>query len=324
MVPHFRRATGDLSAAPGLSMVVADARRFVTSTPQRWDVIVADLFHPARDGAGSLYTREHFLAVRDRLEEGGVFCQWLPLYQLDLDTFRAVIRTFLDAFPDGAAYLAHFSLRQPIVGLIGRKGASPLGPGWFAARVRDERLAARLRRLRLRDDYGLFGGFLAGPASLRAFAGDGLRNTDDFPLVVFEAPRFTYYPREPAQDRLLAVVAALRARPEEVLGPARTPEEREEQDRLAAYWAARDDYLRAGAHVRETADPAALLAQVRAPLLAAVRRSRDFDPAYEPLLALAARLRATAPGEADALLLDLDQANPWRHEAREMREAASP
>jgi spermidine synthase len=86
MVRHFRRATGDLSAAPGLTMVVADARRYVSSAQRRWDVVVADLFHPARDGAGSIYTREHFLAVRDHLEVGGVFCQWLPLYQLDLDT----------------------------------------------------------------------------------------------------------------------------------------------------------------------------------------------------------------------------------------------
>jgi spermidine synthase len=324
MVRHFRRATGDLSAAPGLTMVVADARRYVSSARRRWDVIVADLFHPARDGAGAIYTREHFLAVRDRLEEGGVFCQWLPLYQLDLDTFRAILRTFLDAFPDGSAYLAHFSLRQPIVGLVGRKGPTPLAPGWFAARVRDESLAARLRSLHLRDDYDLFGGYLAGPGELRRFAGEGPRNTDDQPLVAFQAPRFTYGPGAPAQDRLLALLDALHARPEEVLGPARVPADRAEQDRLAAYWSARDEYLRAGARVRETRDPEALLAQVREPLLAAVRRSRDFDPAYEPLLALAARLRTSSPGEADQLLLELEQANPWRGEARALREGAPP
>ena len=45
--------------------------------------VVADLFHPGRDGAGALYTREHFAAVRELLTEGGLFCQWLPLYQLD-------------------------------------------------------------------------------------------------------------------------------------------------------------------------------------------------------------------------------------------------
>jgi spermidine synthase len=240
------------------------------------------------------------------------------------NTLRAIVRTFLDAFPDGSAYLAHFSLRQPIVGLVGRKGPSPLGPGWFAARVRDDRLAARLRRLRLRDDYDIFGGYLGGAEELRRFAGEGPRNTDDQPLVAFRAPRFTYGPGAPAQDRLLALLDALHARPEEVLGPARDAAGREEQDRLAAYWSARDEYLRAGSRVRETRDPEALLAQVREPLLAAVRRSRDFDPAYEPLLALAARLRTSSPREADQLLLELEQANPWRGEARALREGAPP
>ncbi len=316
MLHHFRKATGDLTASPDLSIRVADARRYVTSTNEKYDVIVADLFHPSRDGAGSLYTREHFAAIRSRLEDGGLFCQWLPLYQLDLDTLRVIVRTFLDVFPDGTATLAHYSLSSPIVGLVGRKGGPAGGPGWFGARVRDPQLAARLRGLRLHDDYGLFGGFLAGPEALRRWAGEGPRNTDDLPLVVFQAPRFVYSRGDPPQDRLLGLVGALRARPEDVLGPARDALERAEHRRLAAYWSARDDYLRAGATVIRTSDPVRLLAQVREPLLAAVRKSPDFDPAYEPLLALAARLRDYRPDAADSLLAELERANPRREEAR--------
>ncbi len=45
---------------PNLKLHVADARRFVRGDVERYDVIVGDLFHPYRDGAGALYTREHF------------------------------------------------------------------------------------------------------------------------------------------------------------------------------------------------------------------------------------------------------------------------
>ena len=38
----------------------ADARRFVRASRERYDVIVADNFHPARSGSGALYTVEHF------------------------------------------------------------------------------------------------------------------------------------------------------------------------------------------------------------------------------------------------------------------------
>ncbi|MCZ7636281.1 MAG: hypothetical protein M5U12_09750 [Verrucomicrobia bacterium] len=59
-------------APPGrLRQHVADARRFVRATTNRYDVIVADLFHPARDGAGALYTREHYEAIARRLAREG-------------------------------------------------------------------------------------------------------------------------------------------------------------------------------------------------------------------------------------------------------------
>ena len=113
------KSTGEFSQYPGLHLKVADARRFVNASRNKYDVIVADLFHPARDGAGSLYTVEHFQAIRGLLKPGGLFCQWLPLYQLDLDVLRVIVRTFLQVFPEGTAYLAHYSLQTPIIGLIG-------------------------------------------------------------------------------------------------------------------------------------------------------------------------------------------------------------
>ena len=89
---HFKKATGDLSANKNLQILNANARRYVTATNKKYDVIVADLFHPSRDGAGSLYTVEHFTAIRRLLTERGLFCQWLPLYQLDLETLLRSLR----------------------------------------------------------------------------------------------------------------------------------------------------------------------------------------------------------------------------------------
>ncbi len=85
--------------SPRLHRVAADARRYVRTTTRRYDVIVADNFHPARSGSGSLYTVEHFEAIRTRLADGGLFCQWLPLHQLDLDTLRSIVRSFIAAYP---------------------------------------------------------------------------------------------------------------------------------------------------------------------------------------------------------------------------------
>ena len=67
----FEPANAAILHSPRLSVRVADARRYVQASSAQYDVIVADLFHPARDGAGSLYTVEHFEAVHHRLAAGG-------------------------------------------------------------------------------------------------------------------------------------------------------------------------------------------------------------------------------------------------------------
>ena len=69
---YFQEPAGAL-ASPNLRVHIADGRRYIQSVTNRYDVIVGDLFHPAQDGAGFLYTVEHFAAARERLNPGGLF-----------------------------------------------------------------------------------------------------------------------------------------------------------------------------------------------------------------------------------------------------------
>jgi spermidine synthase len=327
LLGHFGPPLEAFRADPHLRVLAGDARRFALADDRRYDVIVAEVFHPSRHGAGALYTVEHFQAVRERLRDGGLFCQWLPLFQLDLPTLRLILRSFLAVFPETQLHLAHFSLRQPILGLIAvREGAGHLptwGPGWLARRIDDPRLARAVEVLRLDSDLALFGGFVAAAPALREFAGDGPLNTDDRPLLTYRAPHFVYgAPAVPAV-RLLELVDALAAAPAELLGArdgasASGSDRRAFAARLAAYRAARDAFLHAGLGM-ERQDPAAMLRRIREPLLAVVRISGDFDPAYRPLLGMAAALHRTDPAAGGALLRDLEDAAPQREEARRLR-----
>jgi spermidine synthase len=95
-----------------------------------------------------LDTVEHFAAVRQRLSEGGIFCQWLPLYQLDARSLRDVIRTFVSVYPDASAWLAHFSVRMPMMALCARPDA-PIHLGHLELALRDPRLQGVLGPLEL-------------------------------------------------------------------------------------------------------------------------------------------------------------------------------
>lgn len=308
----FRQPFEEAGPNPRLRLVAADARRFVRASRQRYDLIVSDNFHPARSGSGSLYTVEHFEAVRIRLTPGGVFCQWLPLHQLDLETLRSIVRAFLVAFPDGWAMLATHSLDTPVLGLIAREDGERFDVARVQSRLATATMALGLAAFGLDDEFAVLGGFIAGPRALARFAGNAPLNTDDRPVVAYRAPRTTYAADSLPRDRLIALLREVEIRPDELVA---APQDEVWPSRLAAYWVARDRFIEAGREVRPTADVRRMLAQVREPLLSVLRISPDFRPAYDPLLRMATALGRSDVAAARALLIELQQAQPARPEA---------
>jgi spermidine synthase len=308
---YFEKVTGDLASNENLRVLNADARRYVTAMEKRYDIVVADLFHPSRDGAGSLSTMEHFAAIRGRLAENGIFCQWLPLYQLDLETFKVIARTFLEVFPDGQAFLAHYSVDQPIVGLLGGARALRFPEKWYRKRLSGKRMRGIMAGYGYDSVYSLLGTFMAGDDALRSYIGEGSINTDESPIVLFRAPLFVYSNQGPAHQRLLALLDAFSSPdPEAVLAEVVTEEDHVARVRLSAYWSARDSFLELGAKIDRTRDVTKLHASVSKPLLKVVRKSLDFSAAYFPLLSIAYELYPYDRDASYQLLRDLERANP--------------
>jgi len=301
-----------LPAASPPRAIAADARRFVRDAPDRYDVIVADNFHPARSGSGTLYTVEHFHAVRERLADSGVFCQWLPLHQLDLGTLRSIVRSYLAVYPHADALLATNSLETPTLGLISRRDGAPFDGRALAAHLARPESAALAARFGFSDAFAVLGSFIADADSLARFAGDARLNTDDRPVVAYSAPRITYAPVTSPRDRLFALLDAVDVAPAQIV--ANAPDDAF-AGRLAAYWNARDRYLRAGRDVRPTNDVRAMVAQVRGPLIEVLQVSPDFRPAYDPLLHMAIALARVDPDAGRELLRQLVDASPNRPEA---------
>ena len=260
-------------------LLVADARRYVRTSREDYDVIVADNFHPARSGSGSLYTVEHFAAVRERLAPGGLFCQWLPLHQLDLDTLRSITRTFLAVYPDGAAVLATNSLDTPVVGLVARRDGERFDVSEVRERLHATETMLRLGDFGIADDLALLGSFIAGPRALERFAAGAPLNTDDRPVVAYRAPRITYAADSLPRDRLIALLHAVEIGPHELLA---APVDAAWGARVAAYRSARDRFIEAGRAVRPTSDVRRMLAQVREPLLAVLRDEPGLSTRVRP------------------------------------------
>jgi spermidine synthase len=311
---YFRKKFEESGPRPRLHIINGDARRFVRAAQTRYDLIVADNYHPARNGSGSLYTVEHFEAIRERLAAGGIFCQWLPLHQLDLESFRIIVRTFMSVYPQTWAMIATNSLETPVVGLISRSDAGRFDARDVRTRLATLRMPRNPTEFGIADTLAIFGSFIAGSRELARFAGNAALNTDDQPTVAYRAPRLAYMRDSLPRDRLLALLREVSVAPEEVISFSDTAWE---ERRLAAYWEARNRFIEAGRHVQPTQEVRRIVSQVREPLLAVLRISPDFRPAYDPLLRIATDLAKVDAMSARALLEDLYATVPSRPEADE-------
>jgi len=116
---YFSPVNNDV--AKKISIVNDDARHFLISTNQYYDVIVGDLFHPDLVGRSALLSFQQFSNAKACLDDDGVFVQWLALNQFDIESLEIILRTFKRAFANSHVFLDGFR-----VALVGFNQASQL------------------------------------------------------------------------------------------------------------------------------------------------------------------------------------------------------
>jgi len=109
---------------------IDDAKSFFSTRRSRYDAIVSEPSNPWVSGVASLFSEEFYARVIDHLADGGLFVQWLQLYEIDTAATVSVLKALVPHFADFKLYAAN----QGDLLIIARKGA-PVGapdPGMFA------------------------------------------------------------------------------------------------------------------------------------------------------------------------------------------------
>ncbi|MFI5378148.1 MAG: spermidine synthase [Tepidisphaerales bacterium] len=101
---HFAYENHGVLTDPRVRVVYDDARHYVLTTQDHFDIITSDPIHPWVKGAATLYTREYFEMCKRRLNPGGVVTQWVPLYESNAEAVKSELRTFFEAFPHGTIW----------------------------------------------------------------------------------------------------------------------------------------------------------------------------------------------------------------------------
>jgi spermidine synthase len=89
---------------PRTRIIYDDARHFIFTTKQKFDVITTDPIHPWVKGTSTLYSKEYYELVKAHLNTGGVVAQWLPIYDSDPATVKSELATFFEVFPNGTVW----------------------------------------------------------------------------------------------------------------------------------------------------------------------------------------------------------------------------
>ena len=100
----FAEQNYNVVKSPRVRIVFDDARHFVLTTREKFDIITSDPIHPWVKGAATLYTREYFELCKQHLNPGGLDTQWVPLYESNSGVVKSEVATFFQVFTNGTVW----------------------------------------------------------------------------------------------------------------------------------------------------------------------------------------------------------------------------
>ncbi len=89
---------------PRTHIVFDDARHYLLTTTEKFDIIASDPLDVFVKGTAALYSQEYFESVKRHLKPGGMFTLYVPLYESDERTVKSELATFFEAFPYGTVW----------------------------------------------------------------------------------------------------------------------------------------------------------------------------------------------------------------------------
>ena len=101
---YFGRENHNVLRDPRTTIVYDDARHFVLTTQEKFDVITSDPLDPWIKGTASLYTREFFEVLKQHLNPGGSVALFVQLYEASESGVKSEIATFFEVFPDATIW----------------------------------------------------------------------------------------------------------------------------------------------------------------------------------------------------------------------------
>ena len=178
---YFAAANKDVLLDPKVVVHINDGRQHLQMQPaSSYDLVVLEPPPIAYAGVSALYSREFYALARTRLKPNGYISQWLPAYQVPSETALAMVRAFVDVFPQAVL----LSGAESDLLLLGANGDRiEIDPDHVASTLSNSAaVRADLDRISLGTLHEIVGSFVGSRRTLADATRDVTPVMDDRPL----------------------------------------------------------------------------------------------------------------------------------------------
>lgn len=181
---YFEQYNYGVMKNPRAVIIADDARIWLATTEERFDIIVTDAFLSAVTGTCNLYSLDYFVLCSRRLAPGGLMSVGTGSLQ---GTDRTVARTFLEAFPYVACFVVDDRAAYNRTFLIGANEPFAVDRAWMDAAFSQPQVQREFERYGMPDAEALIASYLCDRESLLPLLAGTTICTDDLPVIDFQA-----------------------------------------------------------------------------------------------------------------------------------------
>lgn len=192
------------TADPRLEIRIRDGRRELLRSDARYDLITMEPPPPSAQGVVNLYSRDFYELAKRHLAPNGLLAQWWPLPTQNDEDSRALVRSFLDAFPHASLWTTE--LHEML--LVGSNEPLELDARRIASRFDRPDVARALAEVGVNSPAALLATWVTGRDGLERYAAGADPVTDDRPHI-----EYATWTRRDEFVRVLPAVLALQTDP---------------------------------------------------------------------------------------------------------------
>ena len=183
--PYLESLNRGVLGDPRVNVIFDDARNFLLTTREQYDLIISEPSNPWIAGIATLFTNEFYAGVRQRLAPGGMFVQWVQAYSLAPEDLKMIAATLAPHFAEVTLWRAE----APDLLFLGRTEEGPLEFGRLRGLWQEKGLRQDFEAMDVHEPEGMVAYFLLDDAAVRKLGEGSVLNTDDRTLLEYHAPR---------------------------------------------------------------------------------------------------------------------------------------